>query len=321
MQLTHTKETCPARIMLLALVMLVSTLPMYSQYRRKGGLTEGDHYHFGYLSAHVGYSVLDTRTPGLMPVGAAGGGFGIGYEYRNSGFWANVGLQLSMHRSKLQMDSYTTKSEDNQMPYHGYDTQGKATTFHYEVTQTDVVEWNFFDVPILFGYYTHGFHVGAGLKLSYALSARTRSYGTYNFSATNDDYGVEFKNMPDRGYKDYDFDARYNNQLKIGAGLIGEIGYDLLSPMPTHSRTCHVLKLSFYFEYGLNSLPKANETTLPRVVPNASNAREAQINPYLNTVNSQSRTVPFLAGVKITYMVGGSRTARSGFHHGCMCYN
>lgn len=311
MQVTHT--------IILAAALLMLSVPIEAQPRR-GGLADGDHYHFGYVSGHAGYSILDTHATGVMPGGKVGGGVGVGYEYRNSGLWANIGVQFSMHRSRLQLDAYSTTSEEDQSPYKGLDTQGKATTFHYEVTQTDQIEWNFIDVPILFGYYTHGFYIGAGVKLSYALSAATRSTGVYNLSATNDDYGIPFVNMPDRGYTDYEFENKATNRLNIGAGLIGEIGYDLLSAMPTNSRLCHVLKLGFYFEYGLNNLAKGNDFGIRSVVPNKMNACEATISPYLNTVNSPARTVPFFAGAKLTYMIGGSRTARSGFHHGCMCY-
>ena len=129
------------------------------------------------------------------------------------------------------------------------------------------------------------------------------------------------ENLPDRGLKEYSFSNGQANRLNVGVGLIGEIGYDLLSSMPSHSRTCHVLKLAFYFEYGLNNIAKGNESTIRSVIPNPQNATEATINPYLNTINSPNRTVPFFAGAKITYMIGGSRTARAGFHHGCMCYN
>ena len=314
--------------MMIVLAMLCMSVPAWSQgHRRGGGLAAGDHYHFGYVSGHVGYSILDMRARGVMPVGDLGGGVGIGYEYRNSGLWANIGVQLSFHRSKLQLDPYSTYDRntdpDDPMydPYRGYDTQGKAALFIYDVNQTDIIEWNFFDVPILFGYYKYGFHVGAGLKLSYALAASARASGTYALKAMNDDYRpVIFENMPDRGYTDYTFANKQDNRLNIGVSLIGEIGYDLLSSAPSYSRLCHVLKLSFYFEYGLNNLAKGWETTQIQVVPNRENAREATIYPYLNTVSSPSRTVPFFAGAKLTYLIGGSKTARSGLHHGCMCY-
>lgn len=294
--------------------MIVSCLPLSAQYRRRGsGGLDGDNYHFGYMSGIIGYSMLDTRAVGVLPIGSLGGGVGVGYEFRNSGFWTNVGVQFSFHRSQLQLDPYT-------IDYEGFDTQGKAATLHYRVSQTDEVKWNFLDIPILFGYYTHGFHLGAGLKLSYAIHPTTRTTGSYNLSATNHEYNVTFRDMPDKGYTDYPFNNTYDNRLNIGASLIGEIGYDLLSSMPSRSRVCHVAKLSFYFEYGLNNLAKGWDVPQSAITPEQRDATKATVYPYMNTFGTPNRTVPFFAGAKITYMIGGSRTARSGFHHGCMCY-
>lgn len=320
MHTTHMRRKAwMMRVVIAAFVLMISS-PSWGQYRKKG--LDGDHFHFGYVTGHVGYSMLDTHATGVLPGGNIGGGVGLGYEYRNSGLWANLGVQVSFHRSHMRLDPYSTKDEADQSLYRGIDTQGKSATFHYLVNQTDQIEWNFLDIPVLFGYYTHGFHIGAGLKLSYPIYARTRVTGSYTLSATNDDYGVTFQDMPEQGYKEYEISSMMSdNRLNVNVGLIGEIGYDLLSSMPSHSRTCHVLKLAFYFEYGLNNIAKGNESTIRSVIPNPQNATEATINPYLNTINSPNRTVPFFAGAKITYMIGGSRTARAGFHHGCMCYN
>ena len=155
------------QIAVLVAMLMAGSISAWGQYRRRGGLADGDHYHFGYVSGHVGYSILDTHATGVMPMGKVGGGVGLGYEYRNSGLWANVGLQLSFHRSELRLDPY--------MVDHAGKMRLTGTTvlpgiLHYTVEQTDKIEWTFFDVPILFGYYTHGFYVGAGLKLSYAIS-------------------------------------------------------------------------------------------------------------------------------------------------------
>ena len=293
-----------------------------AQYRRRrGGIADGDHFHFGYISGHVGYSLLDTRAKGVVPVGQVGGGVGLGYEYRNSGLWANIGVQFSMHRSQLQFDPYTISHE-------GKIRDGKLMregTLLYDVKQRDEIQWNFVDVPILFGYYTHGFHIGAGLKVSYALNPKTQTVGTYNLRFKQEITDAILENLPDRGLKEYSFSNGQANRLNVGVGLIGEIGYDLLSSMPSHSQICHVLKLSFYFEYGLNNYNKGDEKArfeLP--APNDKGEAPATgvvFNPYLNTAAGAARTVPFIAGVKLTYMIGGSRTARAGFHHGCMCYN
>lgn len=310
------------RVMLLSIAVMICLSASSQSFRRHHNPFEGgDDFHFGYISGSVGYSMLQTRVANAMPYGNVGGTVGLGYEFRNSGLWVNVGLQMSFHRSKLVVDPYTDNHE-------GQDTQGHATTFHYRVNQTDEIKWNYIDVPMLVGYYVKGFHVGGGLKVSYAIHPQTHSYGTYNLSATNHYYDVTFVDMPDRGYTDYDFDNKLDNKLNVGVSLIGEIGYDLLSSVPTRSRVCNVLKLSFYVEYGLNNqlrtqdpnaIWKTRYTT--EVMPNEYDARKVEVNPYLNTFAEPTRTVPFFTGVKLTYMIGGSRTARVGFHHGCMCYN
>lgn len=286
--------------------------------RRHSALETGDDYHFIYLSGNVGYSMLQTSIIGAMPLGDVGGGVGLGYEFRNSGFWANVGAQVSFHRSSLTIDEY-------ERSFPGLDTQGKSVELIYKVNQVDQLQWNFVDVPVLVGYYVRGFHIGLGAKVSYALNPMTYSTGVYNVSGKYEMYPTPFVNMPDRGYKDYEFENQKHNELNVGASLIGEIGYDLLSSLPSRSRICHVLKLSFYFEYGLNNLLRKTDIPDSSIEPirteRLTPIDQVTISPYMNTFANPARTVPFFAGAKITYMIGGSRTARVGFHHGCMCYN
>jgi len=298
-------------------VMLVMPLSAQSFKKHQNPFEGADDYHFAYISGSVGYSMLNTTIQNAMPEGGIGGAVGLGYEFRNSGLWANIGVQMSFHRSKLLVDPYTRT-----LP--GEDTQGKQVTLIYHVDQKDAIEWNYVDVPLLAGYYIRGFHVGLGVKVSYALKQDTRSQGTFTLSGQYENTDAII--TQGHGYGEYAFDNTVKNQLNVGASLIGEIGYDLLSSMPTRSRVCNVLKLSFYFEYGLNTqlrgwdgAPQSNiEPKAPTLPTPATNVT---INPYLNTFDPPKRAVPFFTGVKLTYMIGGSRTARAGFHHGCMCYN
>lgn len=311
-----------ARILMLSCVILFSILPVNGQtwQRRRGSSQRADDYHFGYISGSVGYSMLQTQITGAMPKGSLGGSVGIGYEFRNSGFWANVGAQMSFHRSTLTIDEYSRN-------YPGRDTQGKEVTLIYRINQTDELQWNYVDVPILVGYYIRGFHVGSGVKISYALNPQTRSFGIYNVSGKYENYPDPFVNMPDRGYKDYEYNNLNVNQLNVGASIIGEIGYDLLSSVPTSSRFCNVLKLAFYIEYGLNNQLRSWDVPQEPIQPRNTGSAyvpidQVSINPHVNTFAKPARTVPFFTGVKLTYMIGGSRTARvGGIHHGCMCYN
>lgn len=305
-------------IVMAGLMLMATNVQGQSWKRHHSAFEDGDDFHFGYISGSVGYSMLQTTIQNAMPEGSVGGAVGLGYEFRNSGLWANLGVQMSFHRSSLLVDPYTVSKP-------GQDTQGKAVTLLYRVNQMDKIEWNYIDVPLLAGYYVRGFHVGAGLKISYALNPKTTSSGTYNLGGLYDGYEKVIENVG-HGYQEYEFKNTVKNQLNVGVSLIGEIGYDLLSSMPTRSRICHVLKLAFYFEYGLNTQLRGwDGAPQERVAPNSpalpTPATNVTINPYLNTFDPPKRAVPFFTGVKLTYMIGGSRTARVGMHHGCMCYN
>lgn len=304
------------------LLALLTALPVNAQVWRskyETSLHKGDNYHFGYVSGSVGYSMIQTSLPKVNPKGDVGGSFGLGYEFRNSGLWVNMGLQFSFHRSSLTLDeTYTCE-------FPGYDTQGKQVTLVYRMDkQTDELQWNYLDVPLLIGYYYSGFYIGAGVKLSYAMKPTTVSRGTFNLSGRYEE-GYTFSDMPDHGYTDYEFTSRTENRLRVSGAVIGEIGYDLLSSMPNSERLCHVLKLGFYFEYGLNNQLRGWDLPQPRIEPEGdirpTPAASIHVNPYINTLKEPEKTLPFFTGVKLTYMIGGSRTARAGFHHGCMCYN
>ena len=301
--------------------MLVLTLvmPVSAQYRSsrfKGGYTSGgDNYHFGYISGGVGYTSLQSAVPDLTPGGSVGGFVGIGYEFRNNGLWLSAGVQFNMHQSKAFMDNIR---EDRA----GYDTQGKEVTLHYNVAEHDTQKWKFVEIPVLVGWYFHGFHIGAGPKIGYALDSRVEASGTYEISATNELYGIEFKDMPDRGYTTYDFSGEHEATLSPLISIVGEIGYDVLSSVPTRSGVCHVLKVAFYFEYGLNNLVKP-VTSNKRLVIDPNNATKVQVNPYFAAGMTESyRVVPYFTGVKLTYLIGGSKGFRQGgYHKGCHCYN
>ena len=294
-----------------------SILPAEARYYRRAGNTtglKGDNYHFGYISGGLGYTSLQEAIPDFTPQGRLGGLVGFGYEFRNNNVWVSAGLQMNFHRSGAKMEGWKYDCP-------GYDTQGKEVTLHYVVNEQDEQKWQFIEIPILAGWYFKGFYVGGGLKVGYSLNSKIVSSGTYELSATNELYGIEFKNMPEHGYTTYDFEGEHAASLKPMLSLIGEIGYDVLSSVPTRSQLCHVLKVGFYFEYGLNSViePVSVNTRLD-VEP--KDATKVVVNPYLASgMTEKYRVVPFYTGVKITYLVGGSRTARaSGYHRGCNCY-
>ena len=314
---TYVRRMRSIKYILSLSLLILAILPANARYFRRAGNVSGlggDNYHFGYISGGLGYTSLQERVPDFTPSVDLGGLVGFGYEFRNNGLWVNAGLQLSFHRSNATLEAYKYNCP-------GYDTQGKEVTLHYTVSEKDRQKWQFIEIPILVGWYSHGFYVGAGLKVGYSLNSSIVSSGTYELSATNELYNIEFKNMPEHGYTTYEFEGEHTASLKPMVSLIGEIGYDVLSEVPTRSQLCHVLKIGFYFEYGLNSMVEPVSTN-SRLSIDSKNATKAVVNPYLASgMTEKYRVVPFYTGVKITYLVGGSRTARaSGYHKGCNCY-
>lgn len=273
-----------------------------------------DFYHFGYIGGGVGYSMLSTNVKDMHAAGALGGNIGGGYEFRYSGLWSSVGIQFSLHNSSANLDNYRES-------YRGIATNGNPATFYYDVEQKDQNQWLNVGIPVMIGYYKYGFYVGAGAKIAYYLSPKVRSTGKYELSAKHDQYQVVFRNLPQYGYTTYEYNTKHMVKLRPELSVIGEIGYDLLSSMPTRSSLCHVLKIGFYFEYGLNKIITPS-TAEHAIVVNPNNATQADVLPFLATsISKDSRVVPFYTGVKLTYVIGGSRTAHKGsFHHGCLCY-
>ena len=93
-------------LIVVGIIMAVSAQGQ-SWKRHHSAFEDGDDFHFGYISGSVGYSMLQTTIQNAMPEGNVGGAVGLGYEFRNSGLWANLGVQMSFHRSSLLVDPYT----------------------------------------------------------------------------------------------------------------------------------------------------------------------------------------------------------------------
>jgi len=295
--------------------MWLSCGTLSAQSRAGGYRASSDNYHFGYISGGMGYTSLQSAVPDLTPKGGLGGLVGIGYEFRNNGVWLNVGAQVGFHSSEATMDRWREN-------YPGYDTQGKEIMLHYDIDERDRQKWTFVEVPVLVGWYFNGFHIGGGLKVSYAINTRVTASGTYDVSATNELYGIEFHDMPEHGYTSYAFEGDHDAKLNPLVSVIGEVGYDVLSSIPTRSMLCHVLRVSFYFEYGLNALVSPVSSN-KRVMVDPNDATSVIVNPYFAAGMTQKyRVVPYYTGVKFTYLIGGSKTARAGgYHKGCHCYN
>lgn len=294
----------------LLLLLLTSTAQAAAKYT----LSNNDNYHFVYLSGSAGYTTLLTNNRAATASGQVGGLCGVGYEFRYNGLYMNVGGQVSFLRSNLELMPYTET-------HLGYDTQGQETTLSYHIRQTDQMDWNFIDIPMMIGYYNLGFYVGVGVKISYAISPKIQTIGSYDVTANNTSLIGDFHDMPDRGYTTYSIDYQQSVPMRVQTALVGEIGYDLLSSVGSRSAQCHILKLGFYVEYGLTNC--LNQEAHPEriTIPNPNQATQIIVNPYLSTIGQSGRVVPLYTGVRLTYLIGGSRNARKGtFHRGCMCY-
>lgn len=292
--------------------------------------TQADNYHFGYISAAAGYTSISQNISNVHTTGDLGYLVGVGYEFRRTSFWLSVGAQYQQEKSKTQVntfDFYPHHTDGTRMQ--GVDDQGRNVDYYrYTINQTDQQDWRTIDVPILLGYYYNGFYVGAGAKVGFSIGSKTFTSGNYELSAKYTDYIEEFHNV--NYYRNYPLEKRAMDfPMRPQFSVLGEIGYDLLSPMNTNSAICHVLKLGFYFEYGLRSIRPKNAMdiiyiggkTIEQAALTGENVCNATINPfYLSETTADKWVVPYFVGVKLTYMIGGNRYATGTWHKGCMCY-
>lgn len=304
-------ESMSTKRFIVYLILLSIALP--SPGKNRYSIHE-DNYHFGYVSAAGGYTSLSHRANTISTKGNFGYLFGLGYEFRRHNFWVSSGLQFQSLSSSVSVDEYVYTS-----PVGGMDDLGrKVNEYRYTVNQRDEQDWKTIDIPIEAGYYNNGFYVGAGFKVAFPAYNAGKVKGTYDVDAVYDRYVGVISDV--QYYKTYPYESKsYSYRLRPMFSVLGEIGYDVLSSMANNDVICHMLKIGLYFEYGLRSV-KSSPVTEP-VEINPNNAVDVTIHPYFATEKSaNSWTVPYFVGLKLTYMVGGSRSATSTWHKGCQCY-
>ena len=294
-------------------IIALSTMSLFSFARNRWSLDE-DNYHFGYVSASAGYTSLSYSSGNIVAKGSLGYAAGLGYEFRRHNFWVSAGLQFQRLSSTLDVNDYTYIPQSG-----GMDRYGQVVKeYRYTIRQQDKQEWFDLDIPVMAGYYNNGFYIGAGFKVAFPVQASGKVSGSYDIDAVYDRYVGVLSDVHE--YQTYSYEGGNSKySLRPMVSLVGEVGYDFLSLMPTSDRICHVLKLGLYAEYGLNSLKTA--PLAEAVTVNPRNITEATLNPYLATERgSEGRIVPYYVGVKLTYMIGGSRSATATWHKGCQCY-
>ena len=281
--------------------------------RNRWSLDE-DNYHFGYISAGAGYSSLSYNTGNISAKGGLGYLAGFGYEFRRHHAWISAGLQFQQLSSRVNVDEYTYTPSVG-----GMDDLGRIVDkYYYTVNQKDHQNRLSLDIPIMLGYYNNGFYIGGGIKVAFPIRSSGTVKGSYDIDADYDRYIGTVSDT--HYYKTYPYNGTSDSyKLRPMVSLAGEIGYDFFALLSTNSRLCHILKLGMYFEYGLRSVktsPLADPLTI-----NPENITDVAINPYFATQKgAHGWTVPYIVGVKLTYMIGGSRSATATWHKGCQCY-
>ena len=296
-----------------AVILLLAMVGMGVSAKNRWSLNE-DNYHFGYVSAGLGYTSLSYKSGDISVKGDIGYLAGLGYEFRRHHLWVSAGLQFQRLGSELDLKQYSYVPTVG-----GMDNLGRRVKeYRYTVNQHDKQNWMTLDIPLMVGYYNNGFYMGAGFKVAFPVHSTGIVTGTYDIDAIYDRYVGTITDM--HYYKTYPYEGQADSySLRPMFSIIGEIGYDFLALLTTNSHICHVLKLGLYFEYGLRSVktsPLAESLTI-----NPDNITDVVINPYFATESGTSKwTVPYLVGAKLTYMIGGSRSATATWHKGCQCY-
>jgi len=275
-------------------------------------------YNFGYVSLGGGYTSLSQNVADVSTKGGLALLGGIGYEFRCKKFWLSVGAQYMMERSTTTVGTHHMyrPGKDNQDP-------PQDVTFHYLIDQVDKQDWRTVDIPVMLGYYNSGFYVGAGAKVGFSLGSTITSTGSYELRGQYAKYVGEWKNV--NFYTTYQAkENKVKSALSPQVAIIGEAGYDVLATLRNKDRHCNILKVGFYFEYGLRSARPTD--TVDPLSFNKENgleiANEAVINPYYMTSDTKDNKIaPYMVGVKLTYMIGGNPYDSKTTHRGCHCYH
>lgn len=311
---------------IITLVCFIVALPIWQDlyarnpYRPQSNTT--DSYHFIYITGSGGYSSLkENNNYDITTTGNFGGVIGLGYEMRVNNFWMSIGGDLSFLQNKSIMASSYKTTHDAK------DTQGKPIVMNYDITrQEDMNKWWYGNLPLMFGGYYNMFYAGAGVKVGFPIKGlyKNSTHIQYSTSASYPQYIDDFKEMTNHFYGDFDTITTNNIKLNTNVAIIGEIGVDVLANVRNHSDFCHVLKIGFYFEYGVLSLMNHTDGNNERVLfPNETNATLITASPHSQWLDNTSYSChSYFVGLKITYMFGGSKSQNANiWHTGCMCYD
>ncbi len=310
-------------INLFALFCLMSALSVSqavsAQWRRHDYSKQSDYYHFFYASVAGGYSSLhETNVSDVATTGDFGGLIGLGYEMRVKNFWLSIGVDAELLQNRSVISSSYKLQQDAR------DSQGKPIVMSYEVlNQSERNRWTYLNFPLMIGGYYNMFYAGAGVKFGIPVKSFNSTAINYTTSGTYSQYIEDFAEMNNHFYGNYDTLTYNDIKPNMNVSLAGEIGVDVLANVQNHNTFCNILKIGFYFEYGILSAVSHDKMNNDRISFPSENAAIITANPHYQWKSNVSSYAcrPYFVGLKITYMFGGSKTQNSAIHHkGCMCY-
>jgi len=281
------------------------------QWRGYGTYAYKKPYNFLSVSASAGYSNLLTHDKISTPMGMGGCTFGIGYEMHSNmrNFWWSFGAEMEYLTSADKVNSEVGERFI-------YDTEGYLAVMHYDINRwRDYQQMIFVSVPLMFGYRTERFYIGAGPKLMLCAFSEGRNKLEYTTSATYDRYGDDFVYMPNHYYTKQtstSLPAKLQSSITANVALCFEVGgivYDETFgaiKMPGTKEKLNprvVLKVGFNAEYGfLNQNQRKGTETLATVREDAAHIIDV-VPLYTSTALINNTVNPLYAGVKLTLLV------------------
>lgn len=259
------------------------------------------------VSLAGGYSALLSQNKITRTLGSGGAQFGFGYEMhgRCEKFWWSVTGELEWLNSSLSIDHQVGDHWIN-------DNEGDLALMRYDIKRwRDRQQMLMVSVPVMFGYRTKKFYIGAGPKLMVCAMADARNTVYYTTSAAYDRYGDDFIEMPNHYYGTFKswgsgrLDVNRVNVaacFEVGANVLDQT-YNAVQPRRRHSFNPRVaLKVGFYAEYGFLNM---NRTTaggrLAEIMPDQAHIITTR--PFFMSEAMVRREVtPFFAGVKVTLL-------------------
>lgn len=248
------------------------------------------------LYGGVGYSALFDNYREINTIGSVGASIGVDYEFRVSGFWLSIGMEMQLING---LSSFAISGTDTKL----LDTSGVPVLYHYNFDKgRDVQNYVFSNIPVILGYYYYGFYVGAGVKVGYSIYSKESTLLQYTTTGTYKDYIDDFKEMGNHFYTTYDVDASVVSPNKMKIAVIGEIGYDILSfYRKQYYGVTSGLKISAYIEYGLNNLSE-NSKDLPLYTIDTTNPSRLHVQPFYYSRDAATHIIhPFYVGVKLSW--------------------